>query len=256
MNESSLPRSTFRERLRRRDLLIGTWVKTPAPVVCEVLGGSALDVLALDAEHAPFGRVELDACLAICRALGIAALVRVPSSDPAHILNALDCGATGVLVPHVHSVASAEAAVQACHFGRGGRGYSGSTRAAGFAGKSIATHMAASRQTTTVVLQIEDAEALDVIDAIAAVPGVDCLFVGRVDLTVSLGKQRTDEPDVMQAVERICEAGGRAGVAVGMFVADPAEAKRWIPKGASLFLLGSDQSFLLGGAAALVASVK
>jgi 2-keto-3-deoxy-L-rhamnonate aldolase RhmA len=85
--------ATFRHRLRARELLVGTWVKTPAPVV--------------DAEHAPFGRAELDACMAICRASGVPALVRVPSADPAQVLNALDGGACGVVVPHVDSVAAA-----------------------------------------------------------------------------------------------------------------------------------------------------
>ena len=63
------PAARFRQRLRARELLVGTWVKTPAPVVCEVLAGTGLDVLTLDAEHAPFGRAELDGCLAVCRAL-------------------------------------------------------------------------------------------------------------------------------------------------------------------------------------------
>ena len=256
MKEGTTQASSFRSRLLRRDLLVGTWIKTPAPVVCEVLCGSALDVLAIDAEHAPFGRSELDGCLAICRALGKPTLVRVPTGDSAQILNALDCGATGVVVPHVHSVAAAEAAVCACHYGRGGRGYAGSTRAAGFGGKPIASHMEGSRAATTVILQIEDTEALAVIDDIAAVVGVDCLFVGRIDLTVSLGKQRSDDPEVLQAVERICAAAAKASIPVGMFVADASEATRWIPRGASLFLLGSDQTFLLDGAAALVKAVR
>ena len=64
-----------------RDLLIGTWVKTPSPVVCEVLGKTDLDALCLDAEHAPFGRLELDACISATRAAGLAPLVRVPSAD-------------------------------------------------------------------------------------------------------------------------------------------------------------------------------
>ena len=248
--------SDFRRRLLARDLLIGTWIKTPSPVVCEVLARSGLDVLALDAEHAPFGRAELDACLAICGALDAPALVRVPSADPAQILNALDCGASGVLVPHVSTPQQAEAAVRACHYGAGGRGFAGSTRAAGFAGTPIADHLRRSRDQTAVILQIEDVEALDCLDRIAAVPGVDGLFVGRVDLTVSLGKTRTDDPAVLQAVEGICAAGKKAGVPVGMFVADPAEAKRWVPQGASLFILGSDHTFLLSGARALIESVR
>lgn len=247
---------TFRQRLLARETLVGTWVKTPAPVVCEVLGTTALDLLALDAEHAPFGRTELDACLALCRALDIPALVRVPSAEPAQILNALDCGASGVLVPHVSSVSQAQAAVRAGHYGAGGRGYAGSTRAAGFAGRAIADQLQRGRDQTSVILQIEDAEALPVIGDIAAVPGVDCLFVGRVDLTVSLGKTRTDDPEVVRGVERICAAGRKHGIAVGMFVADPAEATRWMAQGASLFILGSDQGFLLAGAQALIAAVR
>lgn len=240
--------ATFRERLRRHELQIGTFIKTPAPVVSEVLARSGLDLLVLDAEHAPFDRSALDACLAITQALGMPTLVRVPSPDPAQILNALDCGAAGVMVPHVSSVAAATAAVAASHHGPGGRGYSGSTRAAGFAGRGIAEQLHRAAGSTTVVLQIEDAEALDVIDDIARVPGGDALFIGRIDLTVSLGCTDPADPRVVAAVHKVCAAGRAAGVAVGMFVSNPAEAKQWVAAGASLFVLGSDHGFLLAGA--------
>lgn len=246
----------FSDRLHARQSLIGTWIKTPSPVVCEVLARSGLDLLVLDAEHAPFGRVELDSCLAVCNALGMPALVRVPSREPAQVLNALDCGATGVMVPHVDSVAAAEAAVRASHYGRGGRGYSGSTRAAGFAGRKIGAQMELAKQRTTVILQIEDVEALDSIESIANVPGVDCLFVGRIDLTVSLGKTDPDDPEVVRAVEEICAAGKAANVPVGMFVAQATEARVWAARGASLFVLASDQAFLMAGAKQLLAEAR
>lgn len=251
MNDDATPAAAFRSRLHGGETLLGTWVKTPSPVVCEVLARSGLDVLALDAEHAPFGRAELDGCLAICRATGMPALVRVPSADPAAILNALDCGASGILVPHVTTVEHAQAAVRASHYGAGGRGYAGSTRAAGFAGRSIADQLRRGREETTVILQIEDAEAVEVVDRIAAVEGVDALFVGRVDLTVSLGATQLDDPRVLRAVEAICAAGRSRGVPVGMFVGDPKEAQAWIARGASLFILGSDHGFLLAGARGL-----
>ena len=248
--------STFLTRLRSRELLIGTWIKTPSPVVCEVLARSGLDTLALDAEHAPFGRQELDNCLAIGAALGMPMLVRLPSADSAQILNALDCGAAGVVIPHVRSAADAAAIVRAAHYGPGGRGYAGSTRAAGFAGRSIGEHITKARSSTAVILQIEDHEALSEIDAIAATPGVDCLFVGRIDLTVSLGKTDPQDAAVVAAVERICAAGRAANVAVGMFVPQAGEAARWRAQGASLFILSSDQTFLIGGAKQLVAEVR
>jgi 2-keto-3-deoxy-L-rhamnonate aldolase RhmA len=247
---------SLRDRLKRRDVLIGTFVKTPAPVVTEVLARTALDLLVLDAEHAPFDRGDLDGCLAIAAALGKPTLVRVPSAAPAQILNALDCGATGVMLPHITTPAEAAAAVRACHHGPGGRGYAGSTRAAGFAGRGIEEQMHRAAASTTVVVQIEDAEALDGVDAIAATPGIDALFIGRIDLTVSLGCTDPADPRVVAAVERVCAAGRHANVPVGMFVAKPAEAREWITRGASLFVLGSDHGFLMAGAKALLEAVR
>ena len=240
--------ATFRERLRAGERLVGTFVKTPAPVVTEVLSRSGLDLLVLDAEHAPFDRAELDGCLAIAAAIGMPTLVRVPSADPTHVLNALDLGATGVMVPHVATAEAARAAVAASHHGPGGRGYSGSTRAAGFAGRRIEEQLGRASRSTTVVVQIEDGEAVEQIDAIAAVAGVDALFIGRIDLTVSMGCTDPADPKVVAAVERICAAGRAAGVPVGMFVATTAEARQWIERGASLFVLSSDHGFLLAGA--------
>jgi len=248
-------RSSFRQRLVNHDLLVGTWVKTPSPIVCEVLGQSGLDVLCLDEEHAPFGRL-LDACISASRAAGVTPLVRVASADPPNILTALDCGATGVVVPHVKTVKQAEAICLRSLYGPEGRGFAGSTRAAGFGGKAIADQLKESAEQTTIIAQIEDPEALDVIDEIAAVERVDCLFIGRIDLTVALGKTDPNDPVVVDAVVSICAAGQKANTAVGMFVADVAEAKQWQDHGASLFLLQSDQAFLLAGAAKLAAALR
>jgi 2-keto-3-deoxy-L-rhamnonate aldolase RhmA len=249
-------RNSFRQRLLNHELLIGTWIKTPSPIVCEILGKSELDVVCLDAEHAPFGRAELDACIAATRVTNVTPLVRVPSADPHNILNALDCGATGVVVPHVRTLADAEAICLRSMYGPGGRGYAGSSRAAGFGGKTISDHMRASVEQTTIIAQVEDLEALDAIDEIAAVERLDCLFIGRIDLTVALGKTDPNDPIVVDAVASICAAGKKADTAVGMFVADVAEAKQWRDHGASLFLLQSDQSFLLAGAANLAAALR
>ena len=108
---------TLKKRLAQKELIVGTFVKTPAPIVVEVLARTALDCVCLDAEHAPFDRGSLDLCLMAARAGGMASLVRVASAAPEHILNALDCGATGVLVPHVRSAAEAEAVVRSVHYG-------------------------------------------------------------------------------------------------------------------------------------------
>ncbi len=243
--------ATFRQRLRSGEPVIGTWVKTPCYLVTDVLGRSALDTLCLDAEHAPFDRGDLDASLMIGRQLDMPMLVRVPTGAPHHVLNALDCGAAGVLAPHITSAATAEAFVKACRYGPGGRGFSGSARAAEFTGRTMRDHVEASNAGVTAIAQIEDAEALDAIDAIAAVENLDCLFIGRADLAVSLGTTNAADPVVMKAAERIAEAGRRAGKAVGSFVSDLAELPFWRDRGITFFLLESDQVFLLRGAAAL-----
>jgi len=164
----------------------------------------------------------------------------------------LDCGATGVVVPHVRSAQEARAAVLASHYGHGGRGYAGSSRAAAYTTRPMAAHRAKSAEETVVVLQIEDPEAIDDIDAIAQVGGVDALFVGRADLTVAYGAQSQDDPRVVDAVERVCAAGLKYGRRVGMFLARVEDAPLWRRQGASLFLLSSDHAFLLAGAADLL----
>ncbi len=250
--------TAFKDRLRSGDVLAGTWVKTPHPHVVEVLALSALDVLVLDAEHAPFDRAALDTCLLAARGGGKPVLVRPATGAEHHLLQALDSGADGVIVPHVRTAQEAAAIVSACHYGPAGvhptRGFAGSTRAAVYTTLGMARHRAAAKS-VAVIAQIEDAEALGEIDAIAATPGLDALFVGRADLTISLGADNADAPEVVSAVTRICAAGRAAGVPVGMFLARGADVPLWREQGASLFVLQSDQEFLLTGAAALASAI-
>ena len=243
--------SSFAERLSHREPVIGTFVKTPSPVICEVLGLTGLQVCCLDAEHAPFGRFESDQCIAQLRAGDMPSLVRVPDESGTEIRNALDAGATGILVPHVTSAKQAQNIVRAAHFGEGGRGYAGSTRAADFTTRPMATHIRDSRNQTTIVLQIEDLAALPNVAEIAQVPGVHALFVGRVDLAVAMNKTVNDQA-VISAVQEICRTVDRLNRAVGLFTPNVEEIGSWRKCGASFFLLGSDQGFVLQGAAQLV----
>ncbi len=254
--EGGVSEGTLKARLRAGELVVGTFVKTPSPIVVEVLARSPLDCVCLDAEHAPFDRSALDGCILAARAGALEVLVRVPTGAPEHLLNALDCGATGVVVPHVRSVAEAQAVVKAAHYGRGGRGYAGSSRAAGYTTTPMASHRANSAERTVVVAQIEDPEAVDAVEAIANVVGLDALFVGRVDLTLGYGAESQDDPRVLAAVERVCAAGLAAGMPVGMFLARLEDVAYWRGRGASFFLLGSDQGFILAGANDLVRRVK
>lgn len=241
----------FRERVRRGDRLLGTFIKTPHPAVVEVLGGMPLDCLCIDAEHAPFDRTAIDLAVLAARVADMPTLVRVSRPDPAEILNALDLGATGVVIPHVSTPEAADAAAAACRYGQGGRGYSGGTRAAGFGSRSMPDNVDRANAEVTLIAQIEDAAAVENIDSIAAIDGVDLLFIGRMDLAVSLGARSPDDAVVIDAVDRICAAARRHKRALGMFTPTVEEARRWADSGASLFLLQSDQQWLQQGALAL-----
>lgn len=234
---------------------MGTFMKTPAPVVAEVLGLTELDVITLDTEHAPFGRSELDLCIAALRAADMPSLVRVADDSTTSIRNALDSGATGIVVPHVTSAEQAADIVRAAHFGEGGRGYAGSTRAAGYTTKAMAKHISDSGEQTTVVIQIEDIAALDNVARIAAVEGIDCVFIGRVDLAVAMQKSVSDK-NVLATVNDICIAATGAGTTVGLFTPSESELADWRKAGASLFLLSSDQSMLLASANTLARSIR
>jgi len=245
--------SDLKERLETGAVVIGTWIKTPSPIVVEVLSLTDLDCLVLDAEHAPFDRGTLDSCLAVQGRVPV--LVRVPTSAPEHVLQALDSGAAGIVAPHIRSAEDARQLVLSTRYVSGGRGYAGSSRAAGYGTKGMERHRRES-QGAVVIAQIEDVSAVEDIDQIAAVGGIDALFIGRADLTVALGAAQPDDRAVIAAVERICAAGAAAGRRVGMFLQRPGDAQQWQEKGATLFLLQSDHDFLRTGAHALAGAVK
>jgi 2-keto-3-deoxy-L-rhamnonate aldolase RhmA len=246
---------TFKPRLASGEPLIGTFLKTPSPMICEVLGRSDCDAVCIDAEHAPFDRRDIDACLHALNHAGMPSIVRIPALRSEYILNALDCGAQAILAPHIAGAKDAEFLVGQCNYGQG-RGFAGSSRSAGYMARSMAEHIAASNAQTCVIAQLEDAEALDNLDDILEVDGIDCFFIGRADLTVSLGLDNPNDPKVIEAVEHICRTANKAGRRVGMFTANVDELPKWRELGASMFLLGSDHSMMLEGAKGLTARVR
>jgi 2-keto-3-deoxy-L-rhamnonate aldolase RhmA len=246
---------SFKERLRSGELVVGTWVKTPHPSVVEVLALTDLDCLVLDAEHAPFGRQDIDLGVLAAKAPAKPVLVRPAAGRAEYVLQALDCGASGVIIPHVRTAAEAELAVRMSHYGPGGRGYAGSSRAANYTRVPMADHLARSAAETVLILQIEDVEAVEAIDDIAAVEGFDALFIGRIDLSVAMGRS-PDDPEVVAAIERVCDSAQRHRRTVGMFLSRVEDVSQWRDKGVSLFLLGSDHGFLLAGAAQLMQAAR
>lgn len=246
--------AALRARIGRRERVVGTFLKIPEVTVVEVMAQAGLDFLCLDAEHSAWDRGRMDACLAVARAVDMPVLVRVSCAAPQDILQALDAGAVGVVVPHVTTAAMAADMVRASHFGAGGRGYAGSTRWAGFATRSMADVLDQDAQ-TIVIAQIEDPEALDHVEAIAAVPGIDAIFAGPADLSVGLGQRDMSSPQLRAALERIGEAAQAAGKSAAAWVPNPGTGSDWAAMGFNLFVVGSDHTFMRAGAAAAMAAL-
>lgn len=225
----------------------GTFVKTGSPHVIEVLGTCGLDFAVVDAEHAPFDRALLDLMVLAGRAAGLPVLIRVPDDRPSTLLSALDIGAAGLLVPHVDTAAQAAEIVRHTRFAIGERGYSGSPRFAGYGSLGMAEALRRGDQ-ARILCQIESAAAVEACEAIAATPGIDGVFIGRSDLSLSMGEAGPAAPAVVAATKRIIAAGVAAGKRVGMFVGSTTEAASFASLGANWFIIGSDQSLLRQGA--------
>jgi 2-keto-3-deoxy-L-rhamnonate aldolase RhmA len=252
MSLNSLPHNTFKEALARGDRLIGIWVTFVSPPVGEVLAGSGFDWLLFDMEHSPNDVQNLGAQLLTVRGTPTAAVVRVPIMDMGWIKRVLDAGAPNIMVPNIRSAAEARDAVRWSRFApEGVRGVAGSTRAGNYT--RYKDYMARANDEVGLVLQIESREALDELEAICQVPGVDALFIGPADLAASLGHRgNPGHPDVVAAIGKAIGTAKAARRAIGILSVD-GKAETWIEQGATMVGVGTDLHLLIAAADGLAA---
>lgn len=241
---------SFRQRLKAQDHLLGTFVKTPTTHATEMLGLLGFDFTVFDQEHAPLGHDALDMMILAARASNIAGIVRVGDPSEAAILSVLDCGATGVLVPHVATVEKAKHIVSCCRYRDGKRGFANTTRAGGFGAASFADHMDAQDSQVACVAMIEDIAALDEIEGIVEVEGLDAIFIGRGDLTAALEAPSMTSPETHKIVAPIMSAAKKAGMPIIMLCPNREDAIAMSKLGASAFLIASDHGFMRKAASA------
>ncbi|MGY1550694.1 HpcH/HpaI aldolase family protein [Microbacterium sp. A588] len=240
------PAPSFRERLASADRpLIGAWICSGSPIAAEIVAGSGLDWTLIDGEHSPIG---LESTLALLQAVApypIAPMVRVPSNNAVLIKQFLDVGAQNLLVPMVNSVSDAEAAVAATRYPpRGIRGVGSALARAGQWGRTE-KYLQRAHEITSLSVQIETDAAVQSARAIAAVDGVDSVFIGPSDLAASMGLLGQQEhPDVIAAVEHTITEVLAAGKPVGVNAFVPATARRYLDAGASFALVAADVSIL------------
>jgi 2-dehydro-3-deoxyglucarate aldolase len=245
---------SFAERLRSGELLIGTLISLPSPEVTELLASSGFDWLFIDAEHGAFNPQQVQSML---QAAGqCPCVVRVPSGDEVWIKKALDIGSDGIIVPQVHTPEQARKIISYCKYSpQGSRGV-GIGRAHHY-GLGFEYYIKNANRHTAVILQAESRQAIENIDEIIALEGIDAILIGPYDLSASLGKiGQVNDVEVTNAIDRIAEACNQASVRLGFFGVNAAAVKPYIKKGFTLITVGVDCLFLNKSAADTLAEVR
>jgi len=215
----------------------------PAPLLVEMIGYAGFDFVILDLEHTGTNPETLENMIRAAECAGITPLVRVPSAAPDIILRVLDAGAQGIVVPHVASRQEAEQAVSAARYHPlGTRGISGG-RTTGFGTLTLPAYFERANRELLVVAMIEDQAGVEAIAEIAAVPGIDMVLEGAIDLSQSLGVPAdAQHPTVQAAIARIADACREQNVPFCAIPRAPGQYQRWREQGVHAFLLGDDRA--------------
>lgn len=234
----------IRKRILAKEPVIGTFMKVPSSHNTELLGNLGYDFVMLDEEHAPWTRQTLDMAILGARAFGTAPFVRIGRPDANSILSILDDGALGFMCPHVDTAEKAQNLVSWANYKDGTRG-AGVGRGGDY-GKRGDAHRQIADDEKVVIAMIEDASAVDRIDEIASVPGIDAFFIGRGDLALSLSNAKGNKPTVKEATEKVAKSVLDHGKILATLTQDinSDEGKWMIDLGTTILLVAADATFL------------
>ncbi|GGF44270.1 2,4-dihydroxyhept-2-ene-1,7-dioic acid aldolase [Aliidongia dinghuensis] len=252
---TSLPINQFKHNLGRQQQ-IGLFSTLASPLLAELFARCGFDWILIDTEHSPNELPDVVDHLRAISALGVSPIVRPAWSDMVLVKRVLDAGAQTLLFPYVQNADEAKRAVSYTRYPPSGvRGVSGSSRAAGFG--LIPNYLTRVEAELAVIVQIETAEALGELEAIADVDGVDAVFIGPADLAASLGHLGdTQHPDVQAAIDDGFRRLKRIGKPAGYLTTNEAEAARRIADGVDFVGIGTDTSIITRAATALTAKMR
>lgn len=246
-------------RLRRRwaegRATVNGWLKIPSAFAAEVMAHQGWDSLTVDLQH---GVVDYRDAVALFQAISTTdtvPLARVPWNEPGIVMKLLDAGAYGLICPMINSGADAEAFVGACRYPPLGSRSIGPVRAVLYGGPD---YQRQANDTVLALAQIESREAMESLDGILAVAGLDGLYVGPADLGLALGReprQDSDDPVLLEAVDRVLEAAKAHGKIACMHTVTPQYARRMVDKGFHMVTISSDEGLLAGAAAEALAAL-
>ncbi|MGE0848379.1 MAG: HpcH/HpaI aldolase/citrate lyase family protein [Hyphomicrobiaceae bacterium] len=253
-----MARKSLRQRAMSGETIPGAMVfECFTPGISQILKLAGCEYVIYDMEHAGFSIAQLKEQCGYCRGLGIAPMVRVPRGEYHFLARALDVGAQGVMVPMVETVAQARAIAEATHYPPAGR----RGAAFGFPHDDYepgdpAAKMKAADARNLVIAQIETERGLEAVEDIAAMPGIDCLWLGHFDLTNFLGiPGQFEHPLFLAAIKRIIAAGRKHKKALGYMAADAGLARQYRKLGFNMIAAGTDQGILMAGVRGILSTV-
>jgi len=252
-NDAPNMKNDFRKRLLAGEKLVGTMLTLPVPSVAEILAQSGFDWLFVDWEHGPFETGDIQAVLQAVNGV-TACIVRVPSASELPIKKALDLGADGIIAPQVNSVEQARLVVDSSRYAPAGSRGVGLARAHGY-GMNFQEYVEQANQRISVVVQAEHILAVENIESIVQVEGIDAVLIGPYDLSASMGKMgQLDDPSVVEAIERVTNVCQQAGKPLGIFGVSANAVLPYIERGYTLIVAGVD-TLMLGNAAKKIRSL-
>jgi 4-hydroxy-2-oxoheptanedioate aldolase len=251
-----LPRNAFKHAIGAGKLQIGLWSTLASPIVAEIIAGSGFDWIVVDMEHSPNELPDVVAQLQALKGGTATPVVRIPWNDPVTVKRALDAGAPSLLFPFVQNADEARGAVAATRYPPHGiRGVATATRAGGFG--RIKNYLTNASSEICVLVQVETKSALDKLEEIAAVAGVDGVFIGPSDLSAAMGQiGNPSHPDVQAAILGVPARLKASGKAPGILAPVQADARRYIEAGYRFVAVGSDMNVLARNTEALAAAFK
>ena len=240
--------NAFKAALSGPRPLIGVWSMLNSTTAVEVLGSAGFDWILLDGEHSPMELDDAISHLRVLAATATAPIVRLPANDPILFKRFLDIGVTTVMLPQVQSAAEAKAAAAAMHYPPvGGRGVAVMHRASGYG--RTPKYLEKASESLCLIVQIETTAALDRLEEIASVDGVDALFFGPGDLSATMGLiGQPDHPKVQDAIAKAFEHAQQLRIPAGVLAPNPAAAQRYIEMGFAFVSVANDLALLVSNA--------
>ena len=245
----------FKSRLAAGEQLLGTMITLPTPAVAEILADAGFDWFFIDGEHGPLGTTEI---LGILQAVShkVACIVRVPEAAEVPIKKVLDIGAHGIIVPQVNTVEQAANVVKWAKYAPEGERGVGLARAHGY-GATFADYLKTANDEVTVIVQAEHKTAVENLEQIVKVLGIDAIQLGPYDLSASMGKMgQIEDPEVVAALEKIYSVSKAANLPVGCFGVSSKHVQKDIDRGSTLICAGVDTIFLAGGATKMLSNLR